>query len=822
MNFYCVHRNFMRVTLFICSFLFLLTGAVNGAERLSAVPSKVTLAGNFDQTQLLIQNKKGEDFTSRAVYQSSYTKIATINENGHIIPQANGATIITVKVKGHSTIKIPVQVTGVESKPKVGFDLQVRPVLTKLRCNMGGCHSAQFGQAEFKLTVFGYDRKADYDNIVRNKAGRRVNFIEPEKSLFLMKPTMQVSHGGGKRLTVDSQAYKILLEWIRSGAATPNVKTPHVTKVAVTPNQRVATVGAKQQLRVVATYSDGKQKDVTSLAQYDAMDDAVLKTDETGLVEVIGKGQAIVMVRYEEEADIATFVIPYGQQAELVGWKNNNFVDKLAAKKFRELGIEPSPLCDDATFLRRAFLDAIGTLPTIEVTKEFLASKDPKKREKLIDQLLGLTGDSKKDIYNDQYAAYWTLKWSDLIRNQSGIVGEQGMWAFHNWMKESFRVNKPHDKFVYEIVTAKGSIYSNGPANFYRINTKTSDLAEATSQLFMGVRLTCAQCHHHPFQKVGEDDYYKFAAFFSRVKTKKSEEFGIFGKESVVVVKSTGEVRHKRTGKVMKPAPLEGKEVDHPFDRRIPLAKWLTSPQNEYFAKSMVNRYVSYLLGRGLAEPVDDMRQTNPPTNVALMDALAKSFIADKFDIKKLMRRIMVSRLYQLSSQPTLENKSDSKFYSHYKVKRLPAEVLLDAVDKSTNVPTKFKNLPLGTHAIALPDSKYPNYFLKTFGKPKRASVCECERVPDENLSQALHTLNGDILTYKLSNRKSRVATLFKAKKKPDEILNELYLSTLCRYPTKAELKVSHQYLSAEKYSQATYEDLHWALLNSKQFLFIR
>ena len=817
-----VHRYLIRTFVVPFAVLLLMCQLAMTAESLILLPAKVTLDGNFDQTQLLIKNKKGDDLTSSATYQSANIKIATVNKNGRIVPHANGTTTINVTVKGHPVSQVSVLVSGVTANPKVDFDLHVRPVLTKLHCNMGGCHSAQFGQAGFKLTVFGYDKKADYDNIIRNQAGRRVNFMEPEKSLFLLKPTMQIPHGGGKRLEANSSEYKILTEWIRSGAAAPNIKTAHVTKIAVTPNQRVTTVGTKQRLRVVATYSDGKQKDVTSLAQYDAMDDAVLKVDETGLVNVIGKGQAIVMVRYEEQADIITFVIPYGPKAELNGWKNNNFVDELAAKKFQELGVEPSLLCDDATFLRRAFLDAIGTLPSIEVTKEFLESKDPRKREKIIDRILGLTGDAKQDIYNDQYAAYWTLKWSDLIRNQSTKVGEQGMWALHNWMKESFRLNKPHDKFVYEIVTAKGSIYSSGPANFYRINTKSSDLAEATTQLFMGVRLTCAQCHHHPFQKVGEDDYYKFAAFFSRVGTKNSEEFGLFGRESIVVVKSTGEVRHKRTRKVMKPAPLDGEDVDHPLDRRIPLAKWLTSPQNEFFAKSVVNRYVSYLLGRGLVMPVDDMRQTNPASNVALMDALAKSFVADQFDIKKLMRNIMRSRLYQLSSQPTLENKSDNKFFSHYKVKRLPAEVLLDAVDQSTDVLSKFKNLPLGTHAIELPDAEYPNYFLKTFGKPKRASVCECERIPDENLSQALHTLNGDILTYKISNSKSRVTTMFKAKKKPNEILNNIYLSALCRYPTEAELEMSHKYLKADNYSQTTYEDLHWAILNSKQFMFVR
>ena len=396
------------------------------------------------------------------------------------------------------------------------------------------------------------------------------------------------------------------------------------------------------------------------------------------------------------------------------------------------------------------------------------------------------------------------------------------MWALHNWVKNAFRENKPWDQCVQELVTAKGSIYMNGPANFFVVNRNSSDLAEATAQLFMGVRLECAKCHHHPFEKYSQADYYSFAAFFSRVGSKRSEEFGLFGRESIVTVRSSGEVKHARTGEKMKPTPLGGEAVDHPLDRRIPLAHWLTSKENDAFAKSVVNRYVDYLLGRGLVEPVDDMRSTNPPTNVALMNALAKHFVDSNFDLKQLIRAIMVSRLYQLDSQPTAENASDSRFYSHYYVKRLPAEPLLDAIDTATNVQTKFKSLPKGTRAIELPDAKYPNYFLKTFGKPVRASVCECERAPDENLTQALHTLNGDILTKKIADKKGRVATLLEAKKPHDEIVSEIYLSTLCRPPSEEELAASKTFLAESPSPKECYEDLLWALMNSKQFLFVR
>ncbi len=451
----------------------------------------------------------------------------------------------------------------------------------------------------------------------------------------------------------------------------------------------------------------------------------------------------------------------------------------------------------------------------------FVDSDDPKKRETLVDQLLGLTNDPNQDIYNDQYAAYWTLRWSDLIRNSSKSLGEQGMWSLHNWIKEALRTNKPFDQFVSELVTAKGSIYTNGPANYFRIHANPTTLTEATAQLFLGVRLECAKCHHHPFEKYSQADYYGLAAFFSRVGSKNSEEFGLFGRETVVVVRSTGEINHPRTGQRMQPTPLDGEPIDDPLDRRLPLAQWLTSADNPMFSRSVVNRYMGFLLGRGLVDPVDDMRSTNPPSNVALMDALTQDFVAHDFDLKRLMRNIMTSRLYQLSSQPTPENNSDRRFYSHYRVKRLTAEPLLDAIDQVTGVQTKFKSLPLGTHAIELPDAEYPNYFLTTFAKPRRVSVCECERSQEENLSQALHTLNGDILAKKIADKKGRVTELVAAKKPHKEIVAELYLAALCRRPSEAELQASKEFLAESPSPQEYYEDLLWALVNSKQFLYV-
>lgn len=799
------------------------------APVLLVVPAQPKLEGNFSQLQLVITaagpggkaDERSADLTLAASYKSSNPKIVQVSPTGRLTPIANGKTTVMV-TSGKQTASVPVEVAGVVSKPAVSFSEQVVPILSKAGCNAAACHASQHGKGGFKLSVFGYAPDEDYTAIVRDRQGRRINKLDPEASLVLLKPTLTIPHGGNRRIAYGSVDYEIIRAWLASGAPAPTKNDPKVTAIQVFPNKRLGKVGLSQQLRVDATYSDGKTRDVTTWAKFDSMDESVVSVSPTGMLKAIGQGQAGVMVRFEGQAEVSMVVVPYADKVDLAGWRDQNFVDRLAAAKFRELGISPSPLCDDATFLRRAFFDAIGTLPTVEEATAFLESKDPQKRAKLIDRLLGLTGDPAQDIYNNQYAAYWSVKWSDLIRCSSDALGEQGMWAMHNWIAESLRQNKPMDQFVRELVTAKGSIYRNGPANYYRVANNPLDLAETTAQLFLGVRLTCAKCHHHPFEKYSQDDYYSFAAFFSRVGTKASREFGLFGREQVVMVRSGGDVRHPRTGQLMKPTPLEGQPMDDPLDRRIPLATWLTSKENRFFSRNIVNRYMAYLLGRGLVEPIDDLRATNPPSNPPLMDALADDFVASGFNVKRLIRTIMTSRLYQLDSQPTKANASDSRFFSHYRVKRIAAEPLLDAIDYATGVPTKFKNMPLGTRAIELPDSNYPDYFLTTFGKPRRASVCECERVADENLSQALHTLNGDILATKISASAGRVRKLLIAKKPPEQIEAELYLATLSRRPTRQELAACARLLKSSPNAQTFYEDLLWSLINSKQFLFVR
>lgn len=797
------------------------------AQDLVVEPAEVKLTSNFAQVQLLVRPQSSEpvarvpDWTTMAKFTAQDPAIIEVTPSGRVIPKADGTTTILVTASDKS-LAVPVTVSGFVTEPVVSFLDEVRPILTKSGCALGACHAAQYGQGGFKLSVFGFDPPADRLAMVRDAQGRRINLLDPQQSLLLRKPTMQTPHGGGRRLEPGSRDYLTLEAWIRGGCPEGKTEERVIAKLTVSPQQRVCEPNIDQQLRVVAEYADGEVRDVTAWARFDTLDEGVVTVDKDGHCHVQGQGQAAVMVRFEGQADVCTFVVPYQPNFQLTGWTNQNYVDELAVTKFQELGIEPSPLCDDHTFLRRIFLDATGTLPTLEEIHEFTTSTEPNKRQIWIDRLLGFADSPRKGIYNDRYAAYWTLKWSDLLRTNSRDLQDQGMWSLHNWIKEQFRNNVTFDRFVSELIQGKGSVYSNGPANYFLVNANPNDMAESTAQLFLGVRLQCAQCHHHPFEKYSQDDYFSFAAFFARVGIKSSQEFGLFGGERVVVAKTSGEVRQPRTGKTMAPKPLDAEPADNPLDRRIALAHWMTSVDNQAFANAAVNRYVSYLLGRGLVEPVDDMRATNPPSNAALLRALSDDFVQSGYNLKHLIRAIMSSRLYQLDSQPTSSNLADTRFYSHFLVKRLPAEPLLDAIDYAAGSQTKFKDLPLGTRAIEIPDAEYPDYFLNTFAKPRRVSVCECERAPDPNLAQALHTLNGDIITNKIADKSSRVAKLLEEKKPHAEIVNELYLVTLNRPATANEISSAEQLLKEYPTLKEGYEDLLWALLNSKAFLFVR
>jgi hypothetical protein len=699
---------------------------------------------------------------------------------------------------------------GHEKPYTVSFRNEIIPMLTKLGCNSGACHGSQHGKGGFKLSLLGFEPEADYVAIVKSAAGRRIAPSVPEESLLLLKPTLAIAHKGGRRLRDDSAGYRRLVVWLEQGAPAPRNDEPRVTALAVSPESRVMEPGQEQQLTVVAGMSDSSQRDVTADARFDSLDAGVASVSPAGLTKTLGKGVANIMVRYQGRAALARLSVPFSR-GKPFDFPARNIIDVKVAAKWRELGLVPSTLCSDAEFLRRAMLDSIGSTPRPDEVEDFLADTNPSKREKLVDRLLD----------RPEYVDFWTLKWGDLLRVNSDKLGAQGMLAFNLWLRGAFRANLSANRLVEDLVTAQGSIFSNGPANYFRIATSPDDLAETTAQVFMGVRLQCARCHHHPFEAYGQDDYYGLAAYFARIRTKSSDEFGLFGGDQVVYVAQAGEVYQPRSGKRMSPRPLGDAPVDDPVDRRRALARWLTSEKHHWLARNVVNRYWGYLMGKGLSNPIDDLRDTNPPSNPELLDALSEAFIRSGYDLKTLLRLIQKSRVYQLSAQTTADNRLDTMFFTHYTIKRLTAEQLLDAINAATGTVEKFPRIPAGTRAISLPDTNYASFFLDTFGRPFRAIACECERSSDPNLSQALHLMNGDLLNRKLLQTSGGLAHLLRDPKLTDEsMIRRLYLLSFNRPPAPAEITRADALLAEAQSRAAGASDLFWALLNSKEFLF--
>ena len=785
------------------------------AVRMEVSPENWQIDGPLDLLQLVVtgfdSTDRPFDLTETVEFAVEPEGVVKVSPTGRVTPLANGQAVITLSA-GELRATTAVTVEGFDATPGVSFRQDVGPVLSQGGCGGGACHASQYGKGGFKLSLLGFDPASDYAPIVRDRRQRRISLLQPEDSLILRKATMQVGHGGGKRFSVDSHAYRVLLRWIEQGVPPLLKEEPKVTGLEVLPASRVYLPAQQQQLRVVASYSDGTTRDVTATAMYDSLSDGVAQVSATGTISVAGRGQAAIMVRYMGQARISHVLVPFADEVDLTGFEPKNFVDEKVLLLWKRLGVAPVGRCDDATFIRRAFLDALGTLPKPERVHQFLASTDPGKREALVDEILGLTGDPKRDRYENEWSAWWTLKWGDLIRTNRNKIGAGGMWAFTNWMRTQFRENRPMDEFVREIITAQGSIYESGPANYYRIATKPEDLAEATAQVFLGVRLQCARCHHHPFEVYSQQDYYGLAAFFTRVTSKASVEFGALGGDSVVRLKRTGAITHPRSRKVVPPTPLLGDPVDADSvrDLRRPLAEWMTSPENELFARNIVNRMWGYLMGTGLVEPIDDMRATNPPSNPELLDALAKHFVDSGYDLRQLTRAIMTSQVYQLESQPAPEHASSTRLYLHYNVKRLGAEALLDAIDATCGTRERFAGVPLGTRAIELPDPNFNSYFLDTLGRPKRAQICECERTGEPNLAQVLHLANGDVVNRKITDSKGRVAKLLAAKSSDEDVVTALYFAALSRAP-RDESSPSRK---------EGVEDIVWALLNSREFLF--
>jgi len=707
----------------------------------------------------------------------------------------------------------------------VSFVNDVMPVLTKAGCNTGVCHAkAGGGQNGFQLSLLGFEAREDYESIVQEGRGRRLFLAAPERSLILMKGTAQTPHGGGVRLAKESTGYQTILNWIQQGTPYSNGQDPKLLSVKVQPERGLVAMEAQQQLKAIAEYSDSSQRDVTDLALFESNDEAMASVSSHGLVTISDiPGKVSVMLRYQGQAAVFNAAVPLGVPVNDLP-PPNNFVDDYVFANLQEIGIPPSPVCDDATFVRRASLDIAGRLPTAEETAEFLASTDEYKRDHVIDALLR----------SPQYADFFANKWTALLKNRRDDAADiTTNFAFHAWIRDSLLANVPYDQLVRQLLAATGRIVSNPPVAWYKRVKDQKEQLEDVAQLFLGVRMQCAQCHHHPFERWSQDDYYSLAAFFSQVGRKPTDTYGedlIFHKRGLATAKNV------KTGQSLVPAAFgdDVGEILPDEDPRLKLPDWMSAPENPFFAKSLVNRYWKHFLNRGLIEPEDDIRDTNPPTNPELLAALEEHFISSGYDLKNLVRIITQSRAYQLSATPNEHNLVDRQNYSRYYPRRLQAEVLLDAIDNLAGSTTNFANLPAGTSAVGLPDNSYnkSSQFLQAFGRPNGDSVCECERVQSSNLAQSLHLINSSEIKSKLAVGTGRAVVLAKSETPLEDRITELYVIAFSREPTAEELKTTVDYFNEpltdangkpvdeKTAAKQNFQDLIWALMNTKEFLF--
>lgn len=717
-----------------------------------------------------------------------------------------------------------VQVANAQEVP-ISFVNDVVPVLTKAGCNAGVCHAkAGGGQNGFQLSLLGFEPTEDYQHLVNEGRGRRLFPLDPPRSLLLAKACGDVPHGGGVRLRKDSENYQTLLRWIRLGAPYRSDDDPDLVSIEVQPPRGKLNQGQSLALKTIATFSDGTTRDVTETALFESNDSAMATVTEGGVVTALDvPGKASVMVRYQDRVAVYNAAIPMGVAVDALP-AAKNFIDELVFANLKDLGIPPSDVCDDATFLRRVSLDIGGRLPTESEAQAFLQDQDPEKRAQAIDRLLR----------SADYADYFANKWTAVLKNRRDDASDiTSNFAFHAWIRDSLLAGTPFDQMIRELLAATGTVIANPPVAWYKRVKEPKQQIEDVAQLFLGVRLQCAQCHHHPFERWSQEDYYSLAAFFSRIGRKPTDTAG---EDLIFHERGVAQSINMKTGAPVKPAALGDSVGVIPPDEdpRLRLADWMASENNPFFAKALVNRYWKHFFQRGLVEPEDDIRDTNPPTNPELLAALEKHFVDSGFDLRELIRVITNSNAYQLSAIPNQHNVADRQNYSRFYPKRLQAEVMLDAIDQVTGATTSFANLPIGTRAVALPDNSYnrASPFLKVFGRPEATSVCECERVQSGSLAQSLHLMNASDIKGKLAVGTGRLNKMVTSKSTPDAIVGELYLAAYSRSPSESELSIATAYLAEGRVDAAGKEvdaatamrenlqDLAWALMNTKEFLF--
>jgi len=799
-----------RIISLTATLILLLHVASPAFAALKVYPEQISFSDEFARRQLLV-SRDAHDVTHAATYQVRDAQIASVDAAGFLTPLRDGSTVVVITFDGDQ-ITAPIEVHGIGAGRAVDFATEIVPILSRYGCNSGGCHGKQGGQNGFQLSLFGFDQAFDHDALVKAARGRRIFTAAPDQSLLLLKLSGRMPHGGGLRLSPDDEAYQLLRRWIENGAPPASPDAPQVVRLQVEPADRILSRDGEQQLAVLAHYSDGVVRDVTRQAEYASNLEPVAVASPDGLVQSAGQsGEATIMARYMGHVCVFHAIVPHGQPlAEIPNFTPANYVDQLAMEKWKKLGLLPSPLCDDPTFIRRVTVDVCGRLPTVEETRRFLADTSPNKRAVLIDRLLE----------SPDYPAFFAMRWGVILRNSRLAGADQATYAFHNWLKDLIARNRPYDELVRGVVAASGE-WQDAPAiNWYwqmrddQLHQVTAD----TAQVFLGVRLQCARCHHHPYERWGQEDYYGLAGFFTRLGRKSFGQPPPYFASSKV---TTGE-KNPLTNKSPEPKYPDGAyaEFTAEDDPRHGLVDWMTEPDNPFFAKALVNRLWGHFMGRGLVDEVDDIRETNPASNPELLDALAKDFVEQKFDMKHIIRTLLNSRVYQLASEPTEHNQHDRQNFARFYARRLIAEVLHDALDQACDVHTTFGNMGGNARAVDLPHEGFGSYFLDTFDRPRRVSGCECERSASATLAQVLLMANSSEVENKLANSKGRIASSLKANRPVSEIIEDLYLAGYSRFPSAKEIKTTEQYVNQQEDKQRALEDVLWTIVNSKEFMF--
>ena len=785
--------------------------SANTLTNISVFPPEVNIQTNRGMQRVLVQASFDdgitEDVTSKAKITISDPKVAKL-ENGIVRPVADGKCTIEVSYEGKTT-KIPLDVKQAQADRPISFKLDVMPIFMRTGCNQGGCHGAARGKDGFRLSLFGFDPDGDHYRLTRELNGRRINLAIPEESLLVEKGAGKVPHTGGQKFAVGDQYFNEIIRWLDAGAPVDSASIATPLSIDVYPNKVVMNgKGSTQQIVVRAKYSDGSERDVTSLSLFMSNNDSSAKISPDGLVTAGDRGEAFIMARFHTFTVGSQFIVlPKDLKFNFPQSQEKNYIDTLVNAKLKNLRITPSEVCSDEAFLRRVYVDLNGILPTVEEFQKFMSNKAPNKREQLVEELL-----AKKE-----FAEMWVLKWAELLQiRSSNDVSYKSTLLYYNWLQDRIARNVPFNQWVQELLGASGGTFKNPATNYYQNERDILKVTENVAQVFMGMRIQCAQCHNHPFDRWTMDDYYGFAAFFCQIGRKGTDD----PRELTVFNSGNGEVRHPVGNRVMAPKFLGGSTADVAGkDRRQVMANWLASPENPYFATNLSNIVWAHFFGIGIINEVDDVRVSNPASNQELLNEMGKKFTEYNYDFKKLVRDICNSNTYQRSTKANESNDSDLKNFSHAYIRRIKAETFLDCISQVTETKNKFPGLPLGARAVQIADGQVSNYFLTTFGRATRESVCSCEVKLEPTLSQSLHLLNGDATTQRI-NQGNLVGRLLKEKKPPEEILDEIYIRCLSRLPSADEKKKVLALVTAETDKKRALDDAFWAVLNTREFMF--